>query len=62
MTNTNALKPSRSVQRTWNQIKMTASNVKPRVSSIITNVNNQQSNKEDRDKFDRRLIEVIMNY
>lgn len=53
---------SNSVQRTWNQIKLTASNVKPKVSSIITNVNQQQQpiSKliEDREKLDRRLNEV----
>ncbi|KAF7490986.1 Phosphatidylinositide phosphatase SAC2 [Sarcoptes scabiei] len=52
---------SNSVQRTWNQIKLTASNVKPKVSSIITNVNQQQQpiSKliEDREKLDRRLNE-----
>ncbi|OTF83929.1 hypothetical protein BLA29_007519 [Euroglyphus maynei] len=49
-----------SVQRTWNQLKMTASNVKPKVSSMITNANNQQINRmEEKEKLDRRLTEEV---
>ncbi|XP_046911596.2 phosphatidylinositide phosphatase SAC2 [Dermatophagoides farinae] len=58
--NPQTLMSTGSVQRTWNQLKMTASNVKPKVSSMITNANNQQMNKmEEKEKFDRRLTEEV---
>ncbi|CAG2106380.1 unnamed protein product, partial [Medioppia subpectinata] len=46
--------PSSGVQKTWNQIKWTASHVKPRVVARI-NPNNQN---ESKDKTEKRLIDV----
>ncbi|KAH9420204.1 Phosphatidylinositide phosphatase SAC2 [Dermatophagoides pteronyssinus] len=58
--NSQTLISASSVQRTWNQLKITASNVKPKVSSMITNANNQQLNRiEEKEKLDRRLTEEV---
>ena len=52
------------MQKTWNQIKLTASNVKPRVSNKLpllsgNNSNNQSQGKVDeKEKFERRFIDV----
>ena len=54
------------VQKTWNQIKMTASNVKPRVSNKIPMISNsstaQQSRIDEKDKFERRFVDVRLVY
>ncbi|CAG2106379.1 unnamed protein product [Medioppia subpectinata] len=47
--------PSSGVQKTWNQIKWTASHVKPRVVARI-NPNNQN---ESKDKTEKRLIDEL---
>lgn len=55
------------MQKTWNQIKLTASNVKPQVrnklnlmssSSSSTGGNGQPSRIDDKEKIERRFIEV----
>lgn len=54
------------VQKTWNQIKLTASNVKPRVSNKLpllsgssSNSSSQsQSRMDEKEKCERRFIDV----
>lgn len=52
----------RSMQKTWNQIKLTASNVKPKVSNklgLTSGGSSTQLNRiEEKEKIERRLIDV----